>query len=243
MISERDISEKFSAIWKQNFPLLTTNFIKVFNDSKISLINSKVIELKEDIRYDLISEISFNLAEQVFTTKKKIQSIIGNSTKFDLIVTGTAQSIWKSGNYSNKDLELSSLEIEEITLITKNILEFISNNNGENVIFKPKLMGYGFIPDLQGDISIDDTLYEIKTINRNFKSSDLKQLFLYLALKQVTNTENWTNAGLYNPRKGIYYKFNVKKMVYKLTGGKTPNEAFENLLNGLVRDVELDSRF
>ena len=86
-------------------------------------------------------------------------------------------------------------------------------------------------------------MYEIKTVNRNFKSSDLKQLFIYLALRQVSEEENWKYAGLYNPRKGTYCKFNVKSLIYNLTGGQTPNETFDNLLNGLVRDIEIDSTF
>ena len=100
-----------------------------------------------------------------------------------------------------------------------------------------------FIPDLIADLSISDTLFELKTVNRNFKSSDLKQLFIYIALRQVSEKENWRYAGLYNPRKGTYCKFNIKSLIFNLTGGKTPNEAFENLLNGLNRDVEIDSRF
>ena len=242
MISERDISEKFSAIWKQHFPLLTPNFIRVFNDTQITAINSKQIIAVEDVRYDLVSEAAFNLSEFAFLKNITPLNAFAEIEKSKFI-EDTARIIWKSGNYSENDLSISEIEKQEIISIADNTLEFIEKLGGQDVLFKPKLKGYSFIPNLYADIAIGDSLFEIKTVNRNFKSSDLKQLFIYIALRQVSGEENWKFAGLYNPRKGVYSRFNIKILIYNLTGGKTPNEAFENLLNGLIRDVVIDSRF
>lgn len=242
MISERDISEKFSAIWKQHFPLLTPNFIRVFNDTQIKSINSRQVIAVEEVRYDLVSEAAFNLSELAFINKTTPSEAFAEEEQTK-IINLTAKSIWKLSNYTENDLSISDIEKQEIITIAENTLEFIEKLGGQDVLFKPKLKGYSFIPDLAADISIGDSIFEIKTVNRNFKSSDLKQLLIYIALKQVSESENWNFAGLYNPRKGVYCKFNIKSLIYNLTGGKTPNEAFENLLNGLNRDVEIDSRF
>lgn len=242
MISERDISEKFSTIWKQHFPLLTPNFIRVFNETQISSINRNQVIVLEEVRYDLVSEAAFNLAELAFISKQTSAEAFVEEEQLKILEI-TAKSIWKSGNYTENDLFISDIEKQEIVLIADNTLEFIEKLGKQEVLFKPQVKGYSFIPDLVADISIDDSLFEIKTVNRNFKSSDLKQLFIYIALRQVSEKENWKYAGLYNPRKGTYCKFNIKSLIYNLTGGKTPNEAFENLLNGLNRDVEIDSRF
>lgn len=243
MISERDISEKFSAIWKQNLPLMTPNYMRVFNEAQVKRINKKSIPSGKDIRYDIVAEISFNLSELAVMEKKPVEKLITDTKRFKKIISETAKSIWKSGNYTKKDLKLEELELKEISAICNNTLEFIGLIKKNSVEFKPKLKGYNFIPDLTADLSIDDTLYEIKTVNRNFKSSDIKQLFIYLALRQVSEGVNWKYAGLYNPRKGTYCKFNVKSIIYSLSGGKTPNETFENLLDGLIRDIEIDSKF
>jgi hypothetical protein len=243
MISERDISEKFSAIWKQNLPLMTPSFMRVFNEAQIMKINSEPIPTGEDIRYDIVAEISFNLSHIATVEEKTIDEIIAETKRFEQIISGTAISIWTTGNYSESDLKLKPSELEEIRKICNNTLEFIKLTKTDEIKFKPKLKGYSFIPDLTADLLIDDTLYEIKTVNRNFKSSDIKQLFIYLALRQVSEGANWKYAGLYNPRKGTYCKFNVKSLIYNLSGGQTPNETFENLLNGLIRDIEVDSKF
>lgn len=166
-----------------------------------------------------------------------------NNTEKKELISRTAKSIWTTGNYDQNDLTISESELEDIKLISANILEFIHKLDGMNVEFRPTLKGYGFIPDLEADLSIDNALFEIKTVKRKFKSSDLKQLFIYLALRQVSKAPNWQYAGLYNPRKGTYGTFNVSNLVFSLTGGRSPNETFENLLNGLTRDIEIDSKF
>ncbi len=195
MITERDIAEKFSVIWKQHFPLLTSNFMRVFNESQVKQLNKIPIPIKENIRYDLVSEAAFILSDKLIENDSTAKEFLSTKANLLALVTQTASIIWKSGNYTKKDLVLSKIEIEEITLISKNIFEFIKINKREYAQFKPTLKGYGIIPDLEADISIDDTLYEVKTVNRNFKSSDLKQLFIYLALKQVSDNMIWNYAG------------------------------------------------
>lgn len=242
MITERDIAEKFSIIWKQHFPLLTPNFMRVFNEAQIFNINAP-IPINENVRNDIVSEIAFNIVEKIMIEKTTVEEFINDENNLKKIIETTAKVIWKSANYSEADLILNEYELNEIIRICNNLSEFITKLKKSQLQFKPKFKGYSFIPDLVGDLSIDDTLFEIKTVNRNFKSSDLKQLFIYLALQQVSTGLNWKYAGLYNPRKGTYCKFNVKSLIYNLTGGKTPNEAFENLLDGLTRDIQIDSKF
>lgn len=242
MISERDISEKFSAIWKQHFPLLTPSFTRVFNDTQVYSINTKQIPAIEGLKYDLVSELAFNLSEQAFLNNISPLEALTDEKQLK-IIEETVMIIWKSGNCPENHLNNSEIAKQEIISIAVNIIEFIKKMGGQDVLFRPKLKGYSFIPDLYADISIGDSLFEVKSVSRNFQSSDLKQLFIYLALRQVSEIENWKFAGLYNPRKGVCCKFNIKSLIYNLTGGKTPNEAFENLLNGLSRDVEIDSRF
>lgn len=243
MISERNIAEKFSVVWKQNFPLLTPNFMRVFNETQINLINTHSVLTTEEIRYDLVSEAAFNLSELVIRNKITAIDYFSDNKNFNNLIEQTAKVIWKTGSLLAEDIKLTDYEFQEILKISDNTIEFITKTKKETIEFRPKLKGYGFIPDLEADLSLDDTLYEVKTVTRNFKSSDLKQLFIYLALRQVSEGINWKYAGLYNPRKGTFCVFNVKSLIYNLTGGKTTNEAFETLLNGLVRDMEIDSIF
>jgi hypothetical protein len=134
MISERDISEKFSAIWRQHFPLLTPNFIRVFNDTQISEINTNKVIALEEVRYDLVSEAAFKLSELAFLNKKTPAETFAEAEQKKIIEI-TARSIWKSGNYSESDLTISDIEKQEIVLIADNTLEFIKKLDGQDVLF------------------------------------------------------------------------------------------------------------
>jgi hypothetical protein len=243
MISERQIAEKFTTIWKQHFPLLTPQFMRVFNESRVQMANESVLQKSENVRYDIVSELAFNITALSFEKELPVDQVLNDKDTLKKLTLETARAIWKSGNYSGADLVLRSEEIVECQLICDNTVEFVNLQKNDEVTFKPVVKGYGFLTSLVADLTIDDTLYEVKTVNRNFRSSDLKQLLIYLALQQVTGTQSWKFGGLYNPRTGTYCKFNVKGLVYNLSGGKSPNEVFESLLNNLTRDIQIDSRF
>lgn len=243
MISERDIAEKFSFVWKQSFPLLTPNFMKLFNETYVESINLHPAFVTNDVRYDLVSEAAFNLSQLVIENGVAPEDYVSEIGNLRDLVEKTGKSIWSRDWQYGKETELTPDEVKDIIKICKNTVEFINKVKIDKIIFRPKMKGYGIIPYLHGDLEIDDTLFEIKTVTRNFKSTDLKQLFMYLALKQAEGKINWTYAGLYNPRKGIYATFNVVNLINNITGGTSPNEAFDTLLNNLVRDIDLDARF
>lgn len=243
MISERDIAEKFNVVWKQSFPLLTPSFMRVFNESYVIVINEDLAPIEEEVRFDLVSEAAFNLSQMVIEQNINAVDFLAFASNRNQLAIDTAHSIWPQGQYVKEELELSPFEVNDILRVAGNIVEFINKTKRSKVKFKPLLKGYGILSDLEGDLEIDDTLYEIKTVNRNFKSSDLKQLFIYLALKQVSQGDNWKNAGLYNPRKGTCCNFNIKALIEEISGGKSSHEAFEGLLDSLTREVEIDARF
>lgn len=243
MINERVISEKFNSIWKISFPFLNSNFMRVFNERQVHKFEQLEVSMPNDIRYDLVAECAFNIVAKAYNTCS-VDDIICDSNILNAIVEYTAKSIWLSGNYNKTELILNKGEIDQVTQLSNNFLEFITSHNANTVNFRPSLKGFGFIPDLEADISIDNTLYEVKTVKRKFKTSDLKQLSIYLALRQVDdNHKSWEYAGLYNPRTGAYSKFKVSSFVSSVTGGKTPNEAFRDFLDSLIRDMQVDSKF
>lgn len=235
MINERDIAQKFKATWKEHFPMLNPDFIWGLNYVDVKRINSSQIIAPPLIKYDLVAEAAFNLSALAYEKQESPASIFQDESRRQDIIESTAHSIRRLRNYALSDLNLSDIEVADIIGIAENTLEFIKKMGGQRVVFRPEIIGYGFIPNITADLAIDDTLFEIKTVNRNFKSSDLKQLFIYLALQQVSNAENWNNAGLYNPRKGTFIKFNVVNMIDKLTNSKSAQETFQNLLYDLNR--------
>ncbi|AZA80739.1 hypothetical protein C1637_12055 [Chryseobacterium lactis] len=243
MISERDLAEKFTDIWKQHFPLLTASYMKVFNESKIITINKGVmINPSIEIRYDLVSQLAFNIVEKV-SSRKVNYNDIWKEKNLTPVLEQTAYEIWRNETLTYKEINFSENEKNDCQNICNNIFEFQDKVTITSNSFKPKFPGYGIISDLVGDLEIDDTLYEIKTVQRSFRSSDIKQLIIYLALSHVQYSNKWKYAGLYNPRKGTYCKFNVEKLIYDISAGKSTSESFKSLLDSFTREVNIDSRF
>jgi hypothetical protein len=242
MINERDIASGFSSVWSQAFPMLTPNFMKEFNASKIIKLKNN-ISTKPTGHPDVIAELSFILAKICHEKKIPLESVKGNQKILTDAFKLTLNSIQRSTSFFNLPNELSEKELNEAVLITTNINSFIKSWKSKSIHFAPKLSGYGVLNECHADISIDDSLFEIKTVTRPFRSKDLKQLFIYLALQSASPNKKWNNAGLYNPRLGHYCKFNVENLVKNLSGYDSSREAFSTLLELLVRDVQIETNF
>lgn len=243
MISERDLAEKFTDIWKQHFPLLTSSYMKLFNEAKPKVINKElIINHSESLRYDLVSQLAFNIVEKV-SSKKIDYSDVWKEKNLKSIIEQTAFEIWKNKSLTYKQINFLETEKNDCQNICNNIFEFLKKTMLVSSSFKPRFSGYGIISDLTGDLVIDGILYEIKTVQRNFRSSDIKQLIIYLALSHVQGDIIWEQAGLYNPRRGIYCVFNVEKLIYDISAGKSTSESFKSLLDSFTREVNIDSTF
>lgn len=242
MISERDLAEKFNDIWKQHFPLLTSSYMKLFNEAKPKIINQEISTDYSNIRYDLVSQLAFNIVEKVSSKKVKYTDV-WEEKNLKSIIEQTAFEIWRNKSLSYKEINFLETEKNDCQNICNNIFEFLNKTMVLSSSFKPRFSGYGIISDLIGDLEIDGILYEIKTVQRNFRSSDIKQLIIYLALSHVQGNVIWEYAGLYNPRKGTYCVFNVEKLIYDISAGKSTSESFKSLLDSFTREVNIDSKF
>lgn len=243
MISERDLAEKFTDVWKQHFPLLTPSYMKLFNEARPKIINQEIsTDYSKNIRYDLVSQLAFNIVEKV-SSKKIDYNDVWKEKNLKSIIEQTAFEIWKNKTLCYEEINFSETEKNDCQNICNNIFEFLNKTTCVSSSFKPRFSGYGIISDLVGDLEIDGILYEIKTVQRNFRSSDIKQLIIYLALSHVQGDVIWERAGLYNPRKGTYCVFNVEKLIYDISAGKSTSESFKSLLDSFTREVNIDSTF
>jgi hypothetical protein len=242
MINERDIATRFSSTWAQVFPLLTPNFMSKFNQSKLDSVLQNT-QVKSKGHPDVVSEMAFNISRLAHERDSAITDVSNNPILILEAFRTSVASIQKSARSSYLPEELNQEDIDESALLAENIRNFSLIWESGEVVYAPELPGYGLISGCTGDLSIGNTLFEIKTVRRNFRSKDLKQLLLYLALKAVSSSDCWTYAGLYNPRTCQYCKFEVNNIVSNLSPYSSPREAFRDLLDQFVRDVQIDKPF
>ena len=143
-----------------------------------------------------------------------------------------------------RNVALNVEEIKDSLALAEQYDYFLEKQKGTNVEFSPAVAGAGFLGVCRADLSIDNTLYEVKTVSRNIAGKDIKQLLIYLALQYSTGQRRWVNAGFYNPRKAHFYKFSIDHLVYRTSGGKSTSELFSDVIDFLCsRGVEIDTAF
>lgn len=253
MISEREFARGFGAFWKELFPLLTPQFVRIFNQAYPEpLINPDGSKLKpvpiaiENENPSIVAEMAFYIAKRGYENGSTASEAVKNS---DLVKSAEFDALMLAELYEGENIEdafnLSQIEQEEAKTLAQIYDTLIAKfPEGSKVIFNPKLNGAGFLNSCQADLAIGSTIFEIKTANRNFAGKDLRQLFIYLALNAAMGEQVWRNAGFFNPRRALVAEFQIDTTIYRLSGGKTHADTFDELISFVSsRAAELDMAF
>jgi uncharacterized protein YlxP (DUF503 family) len=250
MITEKIIAKEFNGLWEETLPLLTPSFVRLFNEANSESLTDlpsskfKSIPISPAIeKHDLVAEFSFQLAKLSKDNSISISAIKSDSVIYEEAFYNSIKFLKK---YSNLKLSesLNEVEIAESYSLADQYVHFFSYIKANVVEFSPRIAGSGFLGVCEADLSVDDTLYEIKTVSRNFAGRDIKQLIIYLALQHSTGTRRWLYAGFFNPRKSLHYKFSVDHLIYRTSGGRSTSEVFKDIIDFLEsRGIEIDAIF
>lgn len=231
--------------------MLSANFITAFNEAYAHpILGAKgivsAIPFEGNPHHsDLLAEFSFALAARARLERVSAKSLAGESeAKGEALATAIGKIRAHRSEQASADLDLSKSEQLEGIKIAGVYESFLGLwPASEDVNFSPKLQGTGVFASCQADLSVGQTLYEVKTVSRNFHSRDLRQLIVYLALEATGGTKRWQYGGLFNPREGTYCRFSIDWLIGRLSGGRPPRLVLEDFLQALSRDVVLDQRF
>ena len=82
----------------------------------------------------------------------------------------------------------------------------------------PSFAGCGIVDACNGDVYFDQTLFEIKAGDRNFRSIDVRQILTYAALNYATAKRKIDRLGLFNPRLGISFIAGIDELCLEVSG-------------------------
>ena len=102
-------------------------------------------------------------------------------------------------------------------IIAERLRKFFKNG-GRKVVVRPIFYGCGFIDTSEGDVIFGDTLYEVKTVERTFRSSDVRQVLTYAALNSGSGQYSISRFGLFNPRRGNYCELDLDDVCVGISG-------------------------
>ncbi len=250
MISEKDVATQFNGLWDDVLPLLTPSFVRLFNaansDDLTEHAQSKFskISIGPNVeKHDLVAEFSFHIAKISVERNISVGAFDVNSDHFMNAYRAAISFLSKYAS-DNDRISLNPDEVSEALSLATQYDYFYSHIKPTMIEFSPRIAGAGYLGACNADLSLDDTLYEIKTVSRNIAGKDIKQLILYLALQYSTGTRRWPHAGFFNPRKALHYKFSVDHLIYRTSGGRSTTEVFADIVDFLsARGVEIDAIF
>lgn len=98
----------------------------------------------------------------------------------------------------------------------------------KNLIVHPIFSGCGLVDRSEGDVIWGTGLYEVKTVDRPFRSNDVRQLLVYAALNHLAGEYEIGTLGVFNPRRGVSFEVDVEEAVWEVSG-RPPSSLYEEI--------------
>lgn len=102
----------------------------------------------------------------------------------------------------------------------------------QNILPRPIFDGCGYVDTSEGDVLTGTTLYEIKTVDRPFRSVDIRQLVTYCALNYLSGRYMIDCIGIFNPRRGVYVVISLEEVCYEISG-LSSQELFDAIVHAI----------
>lgn len=166
----------------------------------------------------MIAEYAFSL----FVERKKA----GLAGKFATVEDAAWQATEiRLRPYAKQGLELTrefdADERREVDEISSRLSRFFTQPNRQ-LLLRPRFAGCGFVDSSEGDVIFGGTLFEVKTVERLFRSSDIRQTITYAALNLASSQFAVNNVGLFNPRRGLFCDINLEQVCSEISGRPGP---------------------
>ncbi len=243
MISEKQLAGHFDSFWQQHFPLLNPTFVRQINSEKQRLLGSgerpiPPVPMGKDVdRYDLVAELAFETARENIRMRHGQTPDHPAARKRALRKMAAIIGLPKIPPPSSAEMA------EAKSLVQVYDVFFASIPADEEITFRPRIKGAGVLDEMEADFCSPTTLYEVKAVNRNLQSGDLRQVVCYLFAALGSHQFTWTDYCIFNPRLAIVHSGKVEELLSYISG-RSSHECIADVLNALMeREQPLETRF
>lgn len=215
MITVKDF-ERSNTAWKRRTPALE-QFTRWAN-AKRRFYTSAVTSVPGLDRSDFIAEIGFSLSSA---------SDLLNGDNFRLAVVDAQKRLANLPGHGDMTTPLIEEEKKQVLQIASNIQDYIRKYGRDAPQFRPKLSGCGVIIAAEADLVIGSRIVEVKSVNRNFRSSDFRQLITYVVLAYSQGII-FDKMVLLNPKMGFFFETSLEELAVSV-GANSGIELVTNL--------------
>jgi len=129
------------------------------------------------------------------------------------------------------DQVLSREERDYAVEIANRLDSFFKHRVGA-IAARPKFRGCGFVDTSEGDVISGRTLFEVKSVERGFRSADIHQLITYYSLAVAAGENRIRYLGLLNPKKGVSFEIEIEQLSREIAGVSA-----SDLTNEVIRAI------
>ncbi|MEY2565447.1 MAG: hypothetical protein QOH88_3640 [Verrucomicrobiota bacterium] len=223
--------------------MLNASFVRRFNaEQQDRVIDTNGLPIrpvpmgKEGQRFDLVAELAFEIAAEENSVNRTGSPDLPAATKRVL----TKIALLKGEPTISPP---SAGEMAETNRLLTVYREFFRMFERPEFLFKPRIMGAGILDQMEGDFCTPEVLFEVKAVNRNLLSTDLRQVICYLIAGLGSHRYSWSQYCIFNPRLAIYYSGRIDDLL-TYASGKTPQDCISTVLDALMeREQPLEIQF
>lgn len=95
----------------------------------------------------------------------------------------------------------------EAMALARNLSEFVGRRSGV-AAYRPMIPGCGVVRPSSADVLVGNEIFEVKMVQRGFRSSDIRQAVTYCAMLHASGAAVGA-VSLVNPRQGHYFSSTV----------------------------------
>lgn len=129
------------------------------------------------------------------------------------------------------DGQITEIEQDQVSRLEESLFSFFTHRGGPTTA-RPPFSGCGYIDTSEADILSGKCLFEVKAVDRPFRSVDVRQLITYCALNHVSGDFELEAVGIFNPRRGIYFQTSIENVAYE-TSGLPAQELFDTVIHAI----------
>jgi len=240
----RTIARDIPGISDLLFPQLLPTFVMQINHDAITLPNCKPIDeqvmQRSSTSASMLFEVAYVRAEQMLKNEdldweKSINTAVARQSKF-----------FDAKLIDNLTISEKSI-IDQTATNLFNSLHYIQASKDINPIMaSPKIFGYQWVAEGNGDFSIGKTLIEVKCSSKNFSSSDYRQILMYWLLSMTHSLKSedceWKYGILLNPRLNKMIEFKFSELIKLISAGRNKLELLE-IFSHIISDYTFKMDF
>ena len=248
MISERIAARSFESIWRTRLPMLTPAFMNAFNRQFVKPIvrggkplppvsaSSSVSDAP-----DLVAELGIQIAKSAVEGRIPVEDVARHQPSLH---GAWLRSLELVSRYEGRQpdpnaVQLNADDTQEAVRLAGTLSAFLDQFD-DDAYFGPLVPGAGALSRCEADLAVGRELVEVKTVSRRFRSLDLRQLLVYLALDWAGGEPRWTRGCLVNPRRAEWADFEVDWLTRRLAG-RAAVDVLADLVDAFGSTVELET--